>query len=318
MSVRPGPVPLDRLARMPDTTDPSPAEPAADDVERQRRETRQSRVQWRLAQSVLGKDAVPSSFEGFEIEGDELATLAQTARRARAMSVFGDLVAGGLGFREAHVATVRALCDAGQRPAARAFALGLEALPDGPMLSRIGFGLVLHSMAEYPLAWAQLSTVDVDTLARLVPVEAVTSALAEGSESAVAAARAVGAHGTAYDVTTLVELGGRFLATGHTDLATSLADRAADQPANRISARDAEVLTGLRRWTHPSPSAGLRRARSRWPSWTTTSPTSTGPRATSATTSRPWRCSATWPASATPSSPVPTAWASWSPTSRAA
>lgn len=234
---------------MPETPDEPTTAP---DPQVSRRELRQSRIQWRTAQAVLGPGAVPETHDGFEADGPLVGEIVATAKRARALAVFGDLVATGHGLRAAHVGTVRTLCDTGQRPTARAFILGAAALPDGDLLARVGMGLVLHSMAEYSLAWPELATVDEDTLAELVPVEAVTCALADDSPDAVASARSLGAR-TSYDVTTLVELAGRLLATGHTDLATALVDEAARRPATEVSERNAEALRSLRRWTHPQP-----------------------------------------------------------------
>jgi lipopolysaccharide biosynthesis glycosyltransferase len=227
-----------------------------DHAAQRRREARQSRIQWRLVQAVLGKDALPGSHEELELDGDAVGSIAATARRARAMAVFGDLLATGHGLRRAHTATVRALTDSGQRATARAFVLGTEELPDGTALGLVGTGLVLHSMAEYDLAWRDLAEVQESTLAELVPVEAVTCALADGSAPAVEVARALGGRGTTYDVTTLVELAGRFLATGHGDLARALVDEAGRRDPAGVGERDSEALHSLRRWTHPEPVVG--------------------------------------------------------------
>jgi lipopolysaccharide biosynthesis glycosyltransferase len=233
--------------------DPDPSDGPSDGPTDRKRRVRQSRIQWRVAQAVLGKDAVPNSHDGFDLEGEAVGTVAATARRARAMSVFGDRVATGHGLRRAYVDTVRALCDTGQRATARAFVLGTSDLPDGASLGHVGTGLVLHSMAEHDLAWRELADVDPATLAELVPVEAVTCALAEGSSAALDVALDLGARGPSYDVTTLVELAGRFLATSHGGVARELVDEAARRDPDQVGERDAEVLAGLRRWTHPQP-----------------------------------------------------------------
>jgi hypothetical protein len=232
---------------------PRPAPPADDARARRKDEVRRARAQHRLAQAVLGKDAVGSFHDDFDLGPDELAASAATARRARAFSVFGDLLAQGHPVRVAHVATVRALCDAGLRPAARAFALGTAGLPDGDALARMGAGLVLHSMAELELAWGELVGVDEALLAELLPVEAVTCALVEGSDGALAVARALGRHAASYDVGTLTELAGRYLARGWRDLARELVDEADARPAGERTGRAGEMLALLRRWTHPAP-----------------------------------------------------------------
>ena len=276
---------------------PRPAPPADDAGTRRKDEVRRARHQHRLASAVLGKDAVGSFHDDFDLGPDELAATAATARRARASSAFGDLLAQGHPVRVAHVATVRALCDAGLRPAARAFALGTAGLPDGDALGRIGAGLVLHSMAE-------LSRPGVSSPGWTRPC---WPSCCPSRRSPAPSSRAR---------TTLSPWRGRWAARGvvrrgHARRtgralprpwlgrpARSLVDEADARPAAERTGRAGEMLALLHRWTHPRRWASRRPARSRWASWTTSRPTSSGPRATSATTCRPWPCSATSPASA--------------------
>lgn len=215
-----------------------------------RRADRTVRAQWRLLQAVLGGRTAPEALTGVDPEPELVTEAVALGRRARAMSAFADRITRGHGVRRAHVETVRGLCDAGLRPAARAFVLGAEPLVRDPDLSALGRGLVLHSMTEFDLAWRELSRVDLDELRALVPVEAVTAALATGTPEAVAAAREIGGDGSGLASQDLVELAGRFLVTGHVDLARELGDLAETRddldPVNR------EALASLRRWTHPT------------------------------------------------------------------
>ncbi|WP_372728216.1 glycosyltransferase family 8 protein [Nocardioides sp.] len=243
-------------AEQPHESDPE-SDPGRQDAQLSRQANRHARVQWRLTQAVLGRDAVPESHLDFEVDPATLTRIAATAKRARAMAVFGDLVATGVDVRRAHAETVRSLCASGLRPVARAFLLGVEpGLVDGALLTELGQGLVLFSMAEYDLAWREFADVEPATLADLVPVEAVTCALADGSPAALAIARTLAGSAEAYDVTTLVELAGRFLSTGHEELARELVDEAAGRDADEVSERDALALRSLRRWTHPEAVAG--------------------------------------------------------------
>ena len=222
-----------------------------------RQDVRHARVQWRLTQAVLGRESVPESHLDFEVDPPMLARIATTAKRARAMAVFGDSVATGTGVRRAYIDTVRSLCASGLRTTARAFILGAAPdLQDGAVLRQVGEGLVLHSMAEYDLAWQELSGVDPAALGELIPVEAVTCALAVGTNAATEVARSLAGSAATYDVTTLVELAGRFLATGHQDLAQALVDETARRLPDEVSERNAEALGSLRRWTHPLAVAG--------------------------------------------------------------
>ncbi len=222
-----------------------------------RQDVRHARVQWRLTQAVLGRESVPESHLDFEVDPPMLARIATTAKRARAMAVFGDSVATGTGVRRAYIDTVRSLCASGLRTTARAFILGAAPdLQDGAVLRQVGEGLVLHSMAEYDLAWQELSGVDPAALGELIPVEAVTCALAVGTNAATEVARSLAGSAATYDVTTLVELAGRFLATGHQDLAQALVDETARRLPGEVSERNAEALGSLRRWTHPLAVAG--------------------------------------------------------------
>ncbi len=226
----------------------------ADRQEHQRQLDRSARVQWRVLQGVLGRDAVPESPAGFEPEPQVVNEAVSAARLARGMSTFAEALARGERAGQAHVATVDALCDAGLRPAARAFIDGVEPVLADPVISAVGRGLVLHSMAEYDLAWQELASAPSSRLAELVPVQAVTCALSAGTPESVAAAREMAGDSGRLGSSTLVELAGRFLVTGHHDLARDLAVAAGER--TDLDDADRRALDSLHRWTHPRPVAG--------------------------------------------------------------
>lgn len=145
----------------------------------------------------------------------------------------------------------RALVQARHRHTARALTLGLESLPGGEQIRRLGLGLVLFGMNQYELCWAQLKDLETAVLAERVPLEAVTCALKVDTEESVAVAMCIGLLAGDLDVTTVVELAGRYLASGHADLARTLVERVAERDPSDVSERDAEVVANLRRWTHP-------------------------------------------------------------------
>ena len=245
---------------------PRPAPPADDAGTRRKDEVRRARAQHRLASAVLGKDAVGSFHDDFDLGPDELAATAATARRARASSAFGDLLAQGHPVRVAHVATVRALCDAGLRPAARAFALGTAGLPDGDALGRIGAGLVLHSMAELEPAWGELAGVDETLLAELAARRGghlrPRRGLGRRSRRGAGAGRARGVVRRGHASPSWPG------ATSPVAGATwpgSWSTRPHARPAAERTGRAGEMLALLHRWTPPPRRWASRRpARSRW------------------------------------------------------
>jgi len=221
--------------------------------EQQRQVDRAARVQWRVLHGILGRQAVPKSPAGFKPEPGTVAEAVGAAKLARGMSTFAHGLARGDDADRSHVATVRALCDAGMRAAARAFILGVEPLMADGAPSAIGRGLVLHSLAEYELGWQELAEVPPGVLASLVPVEAVTCGLAAGTPAAMAAVRDVAGQASTLESSALVELAGRFLVTGHPDVARELADEA--ERRSDLREEDDLALSALRRWTNPVPTA---------------------------------------------------------------
>ena len=173
------------------------------------------------------------------------------------------MISCGATLEEAQVATTRALLSVSkkqhsvQQHTARGLAVGMPST----RARHLGLGLLLQDMSHPGLAWARLSQVDEDTLTRLVPVEAVDCALAVGTPEAVAAAVRIGERASELGTRDVIDLSGRFLVTGHPELARALveeADRRREDDLDTVagghdySAR--EVLDNVRRWTHPTPS----------------------------------------------------------------
>ena len=214
------------------------------------------RSHWRVGRAVLGKDAMARTSEEVSYDAVVVKEMVAAGTGARAFAVFGQLVSTGHSVAHAQVATVRALCESGLRHDARALLLGLWDLPDGDRLRQIGMAQVLHSNAEYDLAWAQFSGLDPALLAELVPLEAATAALAvrspQSMEVATFIARAALVN-PELDVHTLVELAGRLLVRGEQDLARQLVELAGARHTPETTQRDEHAVDNLRVWTHPSP-----------------------------------------------------------------
>lgn len=231
------------------TTSPQPAKTVpglprdrakAADAEQRRRARRYAR----LGRILLGRDLAD---EGQDGSGPELVA---AANRAKALSTFGEYVATGRPVDEAAVATIRALAAVGQRGTARAFVVGLEQT-HGARFTALGLGQVLFTMAEYDRAWEYLMDVPVDDLARLVPLEAVTCALKVRTRDSLAVAREIGRRAATYDVSTVVQLAGRFLVTGDHALAADLVTEARSRDLTDVDDFHREALDNLLRWIEP-------------------------------------------------------------------
>lgn len=218
----------------------APRSPAAD--------PRLERFWRRLARTVLDEELPEDA--GFDRAVAQ--RILETTARGRAWSQFGRLVATGRGVDVAQAQTIRALCQANQRSTARALALGLAG-DRGEEGARVGLAQVMFAAGAYRQAWQLLATEPVDRLARLVPVEALTCALATGSAESVATALELAAHEGDYDVATLLALSGRLLVTGHPEPARTVYERAARVDPAGLGAAELRTLENLRDWFHPDP-----------------------------------------------------------------
>lgn len=217
-----------------------------------KQDLRPLRAYARVGRQILGEAEFPRG-ETPAFDPEQAKVLVEEAARQHGMSVFGELVAKGCSLEEAHVLATRALVLRNNRHAGRALTLGLESsIPGGERVRKLGLGIVLYGMHLYELAWDQLNDVDSDVLARLVPVEAATVALKVGTPDAVAVAIAIGERAADHDVATLAELAGRFLATGHIDVARALVAEVEQRDPSEVGERATQVLANLRQWTHPS------------------------------------------------------------------
>ncbi len=221
---------------------------------------------WRIGRILLGPDALPERPSDLHWDGGVARAVTYEAARSRALATFARMVSRGATLEEAQVATTRALLSVSkkrhteQQDTARGLAVGLAST----RARNLGLGLLLLDMSHLALAWARLSQVDEDTLMRVVPVEAVDCGLAAGTPEAVAAAVRIGERASELGTRDVIDLSGRFLVTGHPELARALveeADRRHEDDLDTVaggheySAR--EVLDNVRRWTHPIPSDDL-------------------------------------------------------------
>jgi lipopolysaccharide biosynthesis glycosyltransferase len=193
-------------------------------------------------------------------DGQLVSGIVTGSQRAKALSTFAEKVSHGAGLDEAQVATTRALLAVSQRHTARGLAEGLAQGDGSPHAQHLGLGLVLHDMGHYDFAWARLGKLDRDLLARLVPVEAADCALKVGTPESVAVALHIGDQAADLPTRALVDLAGRFLVTGHAELATSLVEEAGRRTDDELDAvldgedySTRDLLDNLRRWTHPAP-----------------------------------------------------------------
>ena len=256
---------------------------------------RLARTQWRMARAVLGDEAVASTVEDATFDPQLTGEVATAARRARTLAEFADRIASGTPLDEAAVDAIRVL--AGQeRPTARGLALGLEGR-GFPGLPAIGLGLVSMAAGERAQAWGFFAEAALPDLARLVPVEAVGSGLAAGTPKAASAAveigRIVAGEPKAHGATVFADFAGKLLVAGHRDLALDLVRHAASARSAAATPDDRAraLLDNLDRWLDPLPepeTTGVRLGVIDYhqPDYDRASQTS-------ATTSRPWRCSAT-------------------------
>ncbi len=209
---------------------------------------------WRVGRTLLGEGALPESAGDMPRQSSLVRAVMREAKEAEALATFARSLARGRALDEAHVATSRALIAVGARDLARSIAAGTPSKVAG----HLGLGLVLASRPLPRLAWDQFSQVAEEVLAELVPVEAVETGLVVGTADSVAAAVRIGEHATAMATDVVVALAGRFLVTGHDELARALVEEAGWRPDEELaSAADddhsvGEVLDNLRRWTHPT------------------------------------------------------------------
>jgi lipopolysaccharide biosynthesis glycosyltransferase len=215
---------------------------------------------WKIGRTLLGPDALPEQPSDLRWDGALVQAVTSEAARSHALATFARMISCGATLEQAQVVTTRALLSASRR-SQRATARGLAEGMASTRARHLGLGLVLHDMSLPAFEWAHLSEIDEDTLTRLVPVEAVDCALTVGTPEAVAVAVRIGERASELGTRDVIDLSGRFLVTGHPEIARALveeADRRHEDdldtvaPGDDYSAR--EVLDNVRRWTHPPPS----------------------------------------------------------------
>jgi lipopolysaccharide biosynthesis glycosyltransferase len=240
---------------------PHPAKQALNDTRKQTPSDPRFATQfWGIGRILLGPDALPEPAFDNRWDGDLVKAVTSEAARSHALAAFARMISHGATLEEAQVATTRALLSVSkqrslQQHTARALAEGMATT----RARHLGLGLVLRDISRPALAWVRLSQIDEETLTRLVPVEAVDCALAAGTPEAVAAALRVGHRVSELGSRDVIALSGRFLVTGHPELARMLVEEAdgrheddLDTVASGHDFSAREVLENLRRWTHPN------------------------------------------------------------------
>lgn len=219
-------------------------------AKQQQRLARLERNQARITEVVLGP-----------ADGDlpDQSEVRQAARRQRALATYADLLSRGHDESRAQVLTVRACLEAKDRHLARAFITGVTSAQDD--MRQVGLAMVVHDMAVHDRAWELFSSADRELLAELVPVEAVTAALAVGDDAAVEAALWI-ARRPGHPVQVLADLAPRVLVTGHRELAQQLADEVHARAAELTEQQRAQFAK-LDHWFRPvvpaEPPAGALR-----------------------------------------------------------
>ncbi|MGL5825966.1 MAG: hypothetical protein ACRCYU_14315, partial [Nocardioides sp.] len=209
-----------------------------------------ARTYARLVRLVLGREAIDdpdqAGFNPAETR-EVLAKIDQDRVAAR----FIRLVATGVPLDVAQTDVVRELSKAAvTRHLARAFIQGMQQVPEGHTMRAIGFGQILHAMAEFDRAWAYFDGIDRVKLAHLVPLEAITSALSVRTPEATEAALEVAGLLKDHQPATLLGVAGRLVSTGHTDLARDMVEPLRGR--RDLEEADAACLRNLVRWTHPA------------------------------------------------------------------
>lgn len=212
---------------------------------------------WKTARRLVGHAALPASPKDMTWSNKLNSAVVTAAGRAKGLSLYAEELARGSSPLVAQARATRHLVANNQRHTARALGEGIAT----EEAHHLGNALVSHAMKNFESAWGRFARFDAEQLAELAPVEAVQCALFVGTPEAVAVARAVGEQHADLSTRDLVELAGRFLVTGHQDLAKTLVEEADKRPAEELdevadgddfTARD--ILDNVRRWSHPAPS----------------------------------------------------------------
>ena len=176
--------------------------------------------QWaRLAGAVLGPDATPKMSPR---DSTHVRKVITQARRHGAQAQLAEALARGESLEQAVCGTVAALTDAQEWNPAWAMAEGVAQLPGGTTASALGHAVLLHRRRHFDRVWSRIRDVDVEALARHIPVEAVDAALTEGTPAARDRARTIAAARADMDAPVLVDLAGRFLAFEERETAAEL------------------------------------------------------------------------------------------------
>ncbi|NYJ00756.1 lipopolysaccharide biosynthesis glycosyltransferase [Nocardioides thalensis] len=207
----------------------------------------------RLTRAALGTAVVPVQ-DGTVPDAAVVDEAARSAREARLLAPLARALTRGATFDEAVVATVRQLLDVRERQTARALAMG-AAGAGSPWLPDLCIALIHHDRFLFDSAWDAFRGVDAEALATHAPAEAIASALHSGTPEGREVALGIAAVPDRLATEALANAAGPLLVFGETDRARSLLDELARREAGGEPIPDevAQVVTNLRRWTHPAP-----------------------------------------------------------------
>lgn len=188
------------------------------------------------------------------------AAVSSEAELHRGQAVLGRSLAEGRPLPSAVRRAVDELAKGAQWAAAWSLVEGVGRLPDGELAGDVGHLLLLHRRRQLARLWQRIEGRAIDYLARHLPVEAVDAALAEGGSAGRRLAGEIAENLDVLTTPTLVELAGRFLATGDRERTAALAEeihRRGDIAAEeRIESSWIEIQAYLDR-TAPEVPAGV-------------------------------------------------------------
>ena len=191
----------------------------------------------RLAGAVLATDvaADPAKFD--------LRTGTEAVARVRLLrhqAAFAEALGRGESLEHALCASVGQLAGTQEWEdwnAGWALAEGAKSLPGGATASVLAHAILLHRRRQFDRVWRLIRTLDDETLATHIPIEAVDAALAAGTDDAHARAETIATRTDVMDEAALVDLAGRFLALEDRVRAAGLVEELRRRPSTELDDR---------------------------------------------------------------------------------
>jgi lipopolysaccharide biosynthesis glycosyltransferase len=217
------------------------------------RDLRYVRAFLRNARIVLGPRATLPIPEEARFDRALAQEVAAAARKQTAQALLAEAISTGVGLDQALLTTMRSLIDAGEWHSARALVEGVGRLDGTGKTGRLGRLLAAHPREWVDLTWQELSGLDDETVATLLPVEAVETCFRLNDPSARERARAIAAHAELMSAHALVDLAGRFLAMGEPEQCRQLVrELGSRDEMQSLDESRAHALAVLDRWLSPA------------------------------------------------------------------